>query len=140
MVMIFVKLFTGYTQTLYVEPSDSIDSIKDLLYCNCGMPLDLQRLVFAGELLEDGRAFSTTIFKTKILFFQFCDLQINEYLFRSNIPLVQQTILHVKRRNLEKLTCFTSNLRLLWFRVKELVFCFYTYFLLKFSQGRSALQ
>ena len=56
MVMIFVKLFSGYTQTLYVEPSDSIDSIKDLLYCNCGMPLDLQRLVFAGELLEDGKA------------------------------------------------------------------------------------
>jgi len=49
---VFIKLFSGKTITLDVEPSDSIDAIKQKIQNHEGIAINEQKLTFAGKLLD----------------------------------------------------------------------------------------
>jgi ubiquitin len=52
---IYVKTPPGNTITLDVDPSDSIEMVKEQLQHEEGIPPEQQWLIFTGSKLEDGR-------------------------------------------------------------------------------------
>jgi len=52
---IFIKTLEGHSLTFQVKPTETVDKLKKLVQERQGIAPDLQRLLFGGKQLEDGK-------------------------------------------------------------------------------------
>ncbi|EFX82978.1 hypothetical protein DAPPUDRAFT_48507, partial [Daphnia pulex] len=52
---IFIKTLTGKIIQYFISPSAKVEDWKDMIRSKEGIPVDQQRLIYAGQQLEDGR-------------------------------------------------------------------------------------
>jgi hypothetical protein len=65
---LFVKALTGKTTAIeMVSSNDTILSFMSAIQDKEGTPLDLQRLIFAGKVLEPGNCFSASFINSNYL-------------------------------------------------------------------------
>ena len=55
---LFVRTLNGKCYIIYPDPSDTISEVRRKIQVLEGVPVDLLRLMFAGQELHDGRALS----------------------------------------------------------------------------------
>ena len=66
---IFLKTLTGKTLTLHVNPTTTIDEVRELIRDREGYAASQQRMIFAGKQLEEGRTISHYYIQKVSLFF-----------------------------------------------------------------------
>jgi len=52
---IFIKTLDGRSMTFEVKPTETVDKLKELINDRQNIAPDMQRLLFGGKQLEDGK-------------------------------------------------------------------------------------